>query len=189
MADNPDPAGDFEANAEDIASSFLGARDTTKIYLGELGAGGSRSAIVEAFDRGASLVSYMGHGGIDLWAQEKIIINDQIDLLAPQPQQPVVLALNCLNGYFVFPHFNSLSEELVKAEGKGAIATFSPSGLSLDGPAHLFHKVVLNELISGGHQRLGDAVLAAQEAYAYSGAFSELLSIYHLFGDPAMALQ
>jgi hypothetical protein len=36
---------------------------------------------------------------------------------------------------------------------------------------------------------LGDAVLAAQEAYAYSGAFPELLSIYHLFGDPAMELR
>jgi hypothetical protein len=36
-----------------------------------------------------------------------------------------------LNGYFHFPYFNSLSEELVKAEGKGAIAAFSPSGMSL----------------------------------------------------------
>jgi len=35
---------------------------------------------------------------------------------------------------------------------------------------------------------LGDAVLAAQEAYAESGAFPELLGIYHLFGDPAPRL-
>ena len=42
--------------------------------------------------------------------------------------------MNCLNGYFHFPYFNSLSKELVKAEGKGALATFSPSGLSLNGP-------------------------------------------------------
>jgi hypothetical protein len=189
VADNLDSAGDFEANAEDIASSLLAERGTTKIYLGELGAGASRSAITSAFDQGVSLVSYMGHGGIDLWAKEKIFTNTEIGSLAPQAQQPLVLTLNCLNGYFVFPHFNSLSEELIKAEGKGAIATFSPSGLSLDAPAHLFHKAVLEELVSGGHQRLGDAVLAAQQAYAYSGAFSELLSIYHLFGDPAMELR
>jgi hypothetical protein len=36
---------------------------------------------------------------------------------------------------------------------------------------------------------LGDAVLAAQEAYADSGAFPELLGIYHSFGDPAMELR
>ncbi len=63
-----------------------------------------------------------------------------------------------------------------------------PSGLGLNGPAHLYHKALLSELTSGEHRRLGDALLAAQEIYADTGAFSELLSIYHLFGDPAMAL-
>ena len=33
-----------------------------------------------------------------------------------------------------------------------------------------------------------DAVLAAQEAYATTGAFPDLLRIYHLFGDPALKL-
>ena len=41
--------------------------------------------------------------------------------------------MNCLNGYFHFPYFNSLPEELLKAEGKGIIAAFSPTGLSLNG--------------------------------------------------------
>ncbi len=97
--------------------------------------------------------------------------------------------MNCLNGYFHFPYFNALSEELVKAEGKGAIAAFSPSGLSLNGPAHRYHQALLQELFNGSHERLGDAVLAAQVAYAETGAFPELLSIYHLFGDPALVLR
>ena len=97
--------------------------------------------------------------------------------------------MNCFNGYFHFPYFNSLAEELVKADGKGAIAAFSPSGLSLNGPAHRYHQALLHELFSGRHQRLGDAVLAAQESYAESGAFPELLSIYHLLGDPALILR
>jgi hypothetical protein len=44
-------------------------------------------------------------------------------------------------------------------------------------------------LFHQGHERLGDAVLSAQKAYALSGAFPELLSIYHLLGDPALALK
>ena len=99
------------------------------------------------------------------------------------------MTLNCLNGYFEFPYFNSLAEDLVKAEGKGAIAAFSPSGLSLDDAAHVFHQALLRELLSGKHERLGDAVLAAQEAYAASGSFPELLSIYHLLGDPALEIR
>ena len=40
------------------------------------------------------------------------------------------------------------------------------------------------EIVSGGHDRLGDAVLAAQAAYAETGVMPELLAVYHLFGDP-----
>jgi hypothetical protein len=97
--------------------------------------------------------------------------------------------MNCLNGYFHLPFFDSLSEELVKADNKGAIAAFSPSGMSLNEPAHLYHQALLNELFHGNHLRLGDAVLAAQQDYADTGAFPELLSIYHLFGDPTLTLR
>ena len=31
-------------------------------------------------------------------------------------------------------------------------------------------------------------ILAAQRAYAETGAFPELLSIYHLLGDPALKI-
>ena len=69
--------------------------------------------------------------------------------LTPQSQQPILLTMNCLNGYFHFPYFNSLSEELLKAEGKGIIAAFSPSGLSLNEPAHRLHEALLTELFNG----------------------------------------
>jgi hypothetical protein len=100
-----------------------------------------------------------------------------------------MLTMNCLNGYFITPFYESLAEGFLKAQGKGTIAAFSPSGLSLDGPAHLYHRAVMQEITSGHHQRLGDALLAAQKTYALSGAMPELLSIYHLFGDPALEIQ
>jgi hypothetical protein len=93
--------------------------------------------------------------------------------------------MNCLNGYFVAPAYNSLAESLLKAEGRGSIAGFSPSGLSLDGPAHQYHRALVAELTGGQHERLGDALLAAQTAYARAGLMPELLAVYHLLGDPA----
>jgi hypothetical protein len=113
---------------------------------------------------------------------------DAPNLLA-QSRQPLLVTLNCLNGYFVAPSYESLSESLVKAEGRGAIAAFSPSGLSLDGPAHQYHRALMAELTSGRHERLGDAVLAAQAAYAQTGLMPELLAIYHLLGDPATVVR
>ena len=141
-----------------------------------------------AFDSGPGLVSYVGHGATAVWASENVFNNTDVASLSSQGQQPLLLTLNCLNGFFHFPPFDSLSEALVKAEGKGAIAAFAPSGLSRDEAAHVYHKALLAEIESHRHARLGDALLAAQSAYADSGAFPELLAIYHLFGDPAMRI-
>ena len=189
VTDNPDIAGDFDADAEEIASILLAEEIVEKIYLTQLGAAAAHSAILNAFDDGSSIINYMGHGAIHLWANENLLNIWDVDSLSPQSQQPLLFTMNCLNGYFHFPYFNSLSEELLKAEGKGIIAAFSPTGLSLNDPAHRFHKALLNEVVHRGHERLGDAILAGQAAYAQTGAFPELLSIYHLLGDPALRLR
>jgi hypothetical protein len=101
----------------------------------------------------------------------------------------LLLTLNCLNGYFVTPNLDSLPEALLKAGGRGVVGAFSPSGLSLDAPAHRYHRAVMGELASGEHARLGDAILAAQRSYAESGLMPELLGVYHLLGDPATRIQ
>ena len=71
MADNPDAAGDFEQNANEIASTILASREPERIFLREKGAA-TRPAIVAAFDAGRSFVSYVGHGGTVVWASENI---------------------------------------------------------------------------------------------------------------------
>jgi hypothetical protein len=45
------------------------------------------------------------------------------------------------------------------------------------------------EIASGSHPRLGDALLAAQNAYSHSGLMPELLAVYHLLGDPTLRLR
>ena len=189
VADNADTAGNFEANASTLTTGVLASRPAETIALSELGTAATREAILQSFDGGASIVSYIGHGGIVVWASENVFNYTDVASLSSQAQQPILLTMNCLNGFFHLPTLDSLSEELVKATDKGAIAAFSPSGLSVNDPAHRFHQALLRELVDGNHERLGDAVLAAQEAYAETGAFPELLSIYNLFGDPAMTLR
>jgi hypothetical protein len=189
VTDNADLGGNFDASAAELASTVLGSRSLKRIQLSQLGVAATRAGILDAFDEGASLVSYIGHGGIHLWAGENIFNIDQVPFLSGQSQQPLVLTMNCLNGYFHFPYFNSLAEELLKADGKGAIAAFSPSGLGLNELAHQYHLAVLQELVGGRHERLGDVILAAQELYATGGTSPELLSIYHLLGDPALRLK
>jgi hypothetical protein len=187
VADNPDLAGGFEANARDIAASFLAGRSRL-LLLSQLGVA-TRAAIQDAMNSGLSLISYVGHGGVAVWASEKVWGSRDASSLLAQSRQPFLLTLNCLNGYFVAPAFDSLAESLLKVEGRGAIAALSPSGLSLDGPAHQYHRALMEELTGGRHERLGDAMVAAQIAYAQTGLMPELLSVYHLLGDPGMRIR
>jgi hypothetical protein len=187
VADNSDPGGDFERDADEIAAELLGA-GTQKIYISQLG-GGTRPAITDAFNRGASLMSYVGHGSTFIWASENVFNIMDLPSLTPQTQQPLLFTMNCLNGYFHLPAMSSFAEAFVKADGRGAIAAIAPSGMSVNEAAHVYHKALLGELLSGRHTRLGDAILAAQARYAETGAPTELLSIYHLFGDPALGVR
>jgi hypothetical protein len=77
-----------------------------------LGTVTTRDAIVGSFEEGASLVSYIGHGGIHLWADENLFNIWQVDSLSPHSPQPLVFTMNCLNGYFYFPFFDSLAESI-----------------------------------------------------------------------------
>jgi hypothetical protein len=187
VADNPDLAGDFEANLNDVAS-LLTARPTQKLFLTQLGAA-TRPAVLDAFNQGPALVSYVGHGSQGNWASETIFSTNDIPSLLPQDRPPLVLTMTCSNGYFTHPWSNGLAEDLALAPQKGAIAAFSPTGLSLDAAAHVFHKALVTQLETGNHARIGDLVLAAQADYTQSGAFPELLAIYHLFGDPALRVR
>jgi hypothetical protein len=129
-----------------------------KLYLGELGSAAARLEIPAAFDGGARLLSYVGHGGIHLWASENLFDIDSVGALDAESEQPVVLAANCLNGYFHFPYFDSLAERLVKAEGRGAIAAVAPSGLSLSYPPIGTTRPLKDP--PGRHERIGDAIAA-----------------------------
>jgi hypothetical protein len=189
VTDNPDSAGNFDDDAREIATYVPRDRDVRFVSLSEEGVAATRASIQNAFNDGASVMSYLGHGGIQLWASENVLDSSAVALLARQEREPILLTMNCLNGYFHFPYFDSLSEALVEGDGRGAVAAISPTGLSLDEPAHIFHREMMKALFDPRHRRLGDAVLAAEEAYAETGAFPELLRIYHLIGDPALKLR
>jgi hypothetical protein len=188
VADTPDAGGDFEADVEDVRASFFAPSTSDTLRVAELGAG-AKGAILDSFDEGASFMSYVGHGGTAVWSSSGVLASWDAPLLRAQSRQPVLLTLNCLNGYFVAPNLDALPEALLKAQGRGVVASFSPSGLSLDGPAHEYHRALLHELTSGEHERLGDAVLAAQKTYAETGLLPELLDVYQLLGDPAMRIR
>ena len=48
---------------------------------------------MDAFDEGASVMSYIGHGAIHLWANENLFNIGNVDSLSPQSQQPFLFTM------------------------------------------------------------------------------------------------
>src|SRR5262249_5617855 len=105
VADNADVAGNFEADADDLASSVLSDRTVDKVYLRDYLASDPnpvvdmRAAIRQALDGGPAIVNYIGHGGVAVWASENIWNNLDVDALQTPGRLPMLFTMNCLNGY------------------------------------------------------------------------------------------
>ena len=189
VADNADRAGDFEGDAQRLVTGVLEEEDVYRIGLSWQSPSEVREDIRRAFVGNTGIMSYLGHGGIHLWADENVWNLGDVRELQRGEALPIVVTMNCLNGYFHFPYFDALAEALVKAPDHGAVAAISPSGLSSNGPAHVFHESLLEQVLHGGHERLGDVFLTAQRDFAGKSSYKELLELYHLFGDPTLVLR
>ena len=71
VADNPDAAGTSRRSAGHPEVDFLQGRESTAIFLSEIGNRDATRPILEAFNQGVSLVSYVGHGGAAVWARRE----------------------------------------------------------------------------------------------------------------------
>ena len=75
---------------------------------------------------------------------------------------PVINALSCVVNRYEIAGFDSLGEELVLHDGGGgAIAVWSPTGLSQNHSAVLLNQALLKSIYTNGNKVLGDAIVEA----------------------------
>ena len=154
----------------------------------------ARTAILCGINAGALIVNYVGHGATNLWAHEGLFKNTDVGGLTNGGKLPVILPMTCLDGYYIYPHvdtiYSALGEVVTRAEGKGAVASWSPTGLGVaTGHKYLdqgFFDAVFRDL--DGSLTLGQATTAGKLTLWASGSNLDLIDTYLLFGDPAMEL-
>ncbi|HLB03183.1 MAG TPA: CFI-box-CTERM domain-containing protein, partial [Nitrospiria bacterium] len=153
-------------------------------------------SVIRSINNGVPIATYTGHGNAFQWSPQEIISVDPIaqppknDVAALEngPRQPFIIALSCLNNYFVFPGLSSLGEVFVRAEGKGAIAYWGGAGLGFSAD----HEVVATEFFSALASRketllgaiINTAIKPIIEARISEGIVKQLV----LLGDPALKL-
>lgn len=184
LADDPDAGGAFGSDSTALMAQLPAGMSGQLVDLGQLPLITARSQLFTALDNGVRLVTYLGHGGLDRFADEGLWTRDDAGAVANGDRLPIVAGLTCAANRFGIPGFTALGEALVTAADGGALAVWSASGLSV----HRRGLVLAAGFLAAASQEdatLGEAILGAFNALAAQGDAGGMLSIYNLLGDPA----
>ncbi|MBC8254948.1 MAG: hypothetical protein H8E35_13115, partial [Ardenticatenia bacterium] len=192
VADNADSAGDFAAMSDEVIQGHLPlSYKAQKVYyqVNYPTSEETRAAIIGALNEGQLLVNYIGHASIQQWAHEDLFGVADIASLANGDKLPMMLPMTCYDGYFHYPGYPSLGESLVRAEDKGAIASWSPVGLGVATGHEYLDRGFFDAVFADGVKEIGPATTQAKlYLFASTNGYRDLIDTYLLFGDPAMGL-
>jgi hypothetical protein len=188
-------------NVSDTLAKMLPANySAEKVYLQDYtDVTTATSDLINNINAGSLITNYTGHGSVDNWAGEFLfhtpddkdqVPRNDVDLLSNGEKLAFVITLNCLNGFF--PNFldkYSLAEELVRAENKGAIACFAPTGLGYTSEHEVLAKNIFENLLIKNENIAGKLVTMSKiSAYTETQA-RDIVETFVLFGDPATELK
>jgi len=196
VADNADSAGDFALMSDNLLTSHLPLPyQAQKVYYGvtHTDAAGAKAAVQAGFNAGALIVNYIGHGYTNGWAGEKLLTTTDVPLLHNDGVLPVVLGMDCREGYYHSPSpiangQEALAEVITRAEGKGAVASWSPTGLGVASGHDYLDRGFFDAVFTAQLGTVGAGTAAGKLDLFATGANFDLLDTFLLFGDPATRL-
>jgi hypothetical protein len=188
LADNPDAAGNFLGDSEKLVALLPDEVGAHKVYLSQMTLAQARQQVMATLQAGVGYWNYIGHGGLDRFASEGLFLTTDVPGLT-NPVTPIVASLTCSTGRFEVPGWASLGEALVMKEEGGAVAAWTPSGLSYNSQALILNEALVKSLYDANTSTLGEAVQDALEEFSAEGQLKFMLSIYNLLGDPATRIR
>jgi len=191
IADNADSSGDFAALSDDLIRDHVPREFVfEKVYLGVnyATADEAKAAIISSINKGCAIINYIGHAAINQLAEENLLSAEDIGLLRNASSLPFLLLMSCYDGFFHFPGVSSTSESLLRADRRGSIGSWAPTGLGMTGGHEYLNRAFLGAVLFTEMRQLGEATLQGKLNLYAAGSYRELIDTYLLFGDPAMRL-
>ena len=134
------------------------------------------------------------------WTNDDIFSSEDVANLSNNSDYPFVVALNCMNGYFMLPDDGivldgvkqnpSISESFLLAEGKGGLAVWAASSIGYPSEHDPLAQALYNLIFKEDVTVLGDAVTEAKKrAYSNNDIMDDVVQTFIFFGDPATKLK
>ncbi len=198
VADDPDPAGNFPAEAEGITALVPLTHTVTRLYCSDdpddptacANLSQVRAQLVGEWNQGALVLNWVGHSAFQQWEHGRLFHTDDLPALPRVPRYSLLLSMSCFTGHFAHPdpYMTSMDEALVRLPQAGAIAAYGNSGLGLGSSQTPLHRAFYLSALGENPAPPGVAASVAKAAVA-GGANRHLVDSYHFFGDPALPLQ
>ena len=204
----PDGEQIFELLSDSIAGLASSDYVPQKIYR-RTDTGDLRTGIISAINSGQLIVNYSGHGTVTDWTNDYIFTSGDVSGLNNN-KYPFLVALNCMNGYFILPNeggkvendvdrdgdvdnddiqHRSIAESFLMADNKGAVAVWAPGAIGYpsehDPLASALYTLIFNE----DKVVLGDAVTEAKKRAYDNYIPDDVIQTFIFFGDPATRLK
>ena len=188
-----------EAITYQHAANYLTVR---KIYLTEYPQIGtvkpqSRLDFLDAWNQGALIINYIGHGSSQQMADEQVFLGSDVSQLNNGLRLPVLMAFSCTIGDFANPAGKSLSEKLIVREEGGVVATVTASRETYPGPNSKLDFALFTLMtprrLGAPDVPLGVALTASKLQTGADTQFQPFQEEnnwkYNLLGDPAQVLR
>jgi hypothetical protein len=168
--------------------------DMRKVYLFEYEMNevfekpAAAQALINEINNGVAYINYFGHGADILWADEHVLLMEDVSRLHNSKRYPVVSSFSCSVGKFDLPGHQSLTERLVLEPDAGAIVGIASAREAYAGAneklAISFYSLLFDTTVN---RSVGRAYMQAKineednaRSYAYFGDPSiELLKLNH----------
>ncbi len=193
VADDADTGGDFAQISKALLTELLPSTyQLQEVYYGKTHSvvSEAQAAIQRAINDGVLIVNYIGHAQVNSWASEKLFKSTDVTLLTNGGKLPVMLPMTCMDGHYHRPDLSSsgldaMAEVITRAEGKGAVASWSPTGFGVSTGHDYLNRGFYEALFHNNVSTLGGATSTGLLKLFTTGFSLDLLDTYLLFGDPA----
>ena len=153
---------------------------------------GITQGIVNGFELGANFISYFGHGGPSSWAQERVLMYEDISNLSNfnvvYSRMPIVSTVTCDFTVWDLPQYNSAGEQLIKNENGGALVMLTTNRPIGVGYGQSMNEAIINELFKEvEHQNIpiGEALKLSKQTHSPNSSDHKEVAI---IGDPMIGL-